>query len=125
MCIRNAYHCKECNTTFAIPAQNVTDSLWWKNVMCLLMYVKPVGNRQPVQDSLCNNKYCLRRTESGYLLCLEMRDECWFCIRYGGLGYCSNHLIYVPCETCFYKTWSSGPKSYRYDVPLHYRRQMQ
>ena len=38
MCIRNAYHCKECNTTFAIPAQNITDSLWWKDLMCLLMY---------------------------------------------------------------------------------------
>lgn len=121
MCFRNAYHCKECNTTFGIPLKhdNKKNPLKW--CLKLIFCCSTADDRQPLTDWLCDNKYCLRRTEEGYKLCLQLRDECWFCIRFGREHRCGYHLIYVPCRSCYYKSWTDPSDPRPYDVPLHYR----
>lgn len=124
MCIRNTYHCLECQTSFAIPLKKWRNSSWyntWILCHCCCDTDWPIS-QEPVQDQLCNNKHCLRRTEEGYKACLGIQDECYYCIRYGHLGQCFNKRIYVPCETCYYWTWDKRPNANTYNVLFHYRR---
>lgn len=56
--------------------------------------------RQPLVDKMCDNRYCMRRTDGGYEVCMPMDDPCYFCIRYGLAHLCAN--VYVPllCRRC-------------------------
>ena len=129
MCVRHAYRCRDCDLVFAIP-------LGQSLVVRILNRVIPRSSqsrelqrqREERVDVVCRNRHCLRRTESGYKMCLPMREPCWFCLRYGHDGSCFNRIIYDLCEDCFYRrqriaetpTQFSQPKVY--GLPKHYRR---
>lgn len=117
MCIRSVYYCQDCKTTFPIPLKSVQDSSWWKTLFCTNLS----KDKQSLNDWLCDNKHCLRKTEHGYLACLEMHDHCWFCIRYGKTFECYNQYIYVPCPTCYKKNWLNSYNNEPYCFPLHFR----
>lgn len=118
MCIRSVYSCPNCCLAFAIPQKSVTDSVWWTTLVCTNLS----AIKQPLKEWKCNNMHCLRRTESGYRLCLDMHENCYFCVRYGFNSYeCYNQYIYVPCRQCYDKYWITTYNNEPYGFPMHFR----
>lgn len=117
MCIRSVYYCQDCRKAFPIPFKQVTDSALWKRIFCIDLS----KYRQSLKDWQCDNHLCLRRTESGYHLCLNMHDNCYFCIRDNNLYECYNQYVYVPCQECYYKKWMHSYNYEPYSFPRHYR----
>jgi len=112
MCIRSVYYCQDCGVTFAIPAKRFQDTAWWKRIF----QTQGFNDRQPLKDWLCDNKLCLRRTEEGYLACLNMQNHCYFC----SID-CYNQYIYVPCRACYERNWLKAYNFASYCFPMHYR----
>ena len=92
MCVRHAYQCEKCNVIFEIPL----GQSWIHSALCWLT----IGTdaRQHYQDMLCDNKFCQRKTEGGYRVCLNMQDPCYFCIRFGHADQC--YTAYLPALCC-------------------------
>jgi len=72
-------------------------------------------------DQLCDNRYCMRRREGGYVACLAMNDSCYFCIRFGSETKCYNKYIPFFCRICL-KERHGSLASYPSEMP-HYRNQ--
>ena len=119
MCVRNAYSCTTCKLVFPMPQGQSLG----RRILCRWLKLGQT-KQEPRTDLLCKNQFCLRKTEEGYRLCLNMNEPCWFCLRFGHEDLCRNRLMHVLCEKCFYASRdSSSPSTTRYPYPLHYRRQ--
>ena len=106
MCVRHAYHCKECDTVFEMPL----GQSWVQTVLCWLAV--GTNDREACPDTLCDNKFCQRRTEGGYRVCLSMQGPCYFCIRFGHDNQCYTAFLSALCRQCL------GAKHFK---PAHYR----
>lgn len=51
-------------------------------------------------DKLCDIRYCQRRHEGGYSVCVFMDDPCYFCIRFGSEEQCFNQWVTQQCRPC-------------------------
>ena len=129
MCVRHAYRCKDCDLVFAIPlGQSLVVRILDRVIPRSSSSRRQQRQREERVDVVCQNKYCLRKTEIGYKMCLPMRDPCWFCLRYGHNGHCYNKIIYDLCKDCFYrrKRLAETPTQFSlpavYGLPKHYRR---
>jgi len=100
MCVRSVHYCPRCDRTFQVPKKR---SLAKKIVCCGGLLTLARGDRQEeaLTDWICPNVHCQRRTEGGYKVCLNVRDPCYFCIRYGNEGWCHNLTVNFQCEECF------------------------
>ena len=118
MCVRNAYCCTECELVYPMP---LGQSLG-RRILCHWLQLKR-DKQEPRTDILCKNQYCLRRTEEGYRLCLNMNEPCWFCFRYGHQELCGNRFLHLVCEKCFFASSDpASPPATRYPFPRNYRR---
>lgn len=77
--------------------------------------------RQPLVDQLCDNKFCMRRCDGGYNVCVAMDDPCYFCIRFGHPQTCRNTYLPLICRRC-HKAREPAEKSYP-SAPPHFRSQ--
>lgn len=100
MCVRSVHYCSGCDCAFVVPAR---ESLAKRMVCCggLVTLARGVGQREALTDWICNNKLCQRRTEEGYRVCLNVKDPCYFCIRYGHETLCYNRYVHFTCDECF------------------------
>lgn len=114
MCVRNAKSCSQCRLVFPMP---LSQSLG-RRILCRWLRL---GRYKPeiLTDILCDNLFCLRRTEEGYRLCLDTNEPCWCCLRIGQEGLCYNVITQVLCEKCFF---ASHPPTLQYPFPQHCRR---
>lgn len=117
MCVRNAYQCPQCKLVFAMPLCHTP----LRRVLCRWLRLAAKKQESRV-DLICKNNSCLRRTEEGYLLCLNMKEPCWFCLRFGHEYLCFNRTVSVLCRQCFVSSGDSTQRSARYPSPLHCRR---
>lgn len=62
----------------------------------------------PLVDKLCDNRYCQRRSEGGYSVCVFMDDPCYFCIRFGSEDQCFNNSATIQCRNCHAKAKQAG-----------------
>jgi hypothetical protein len=100
MCVTHVYRCPLCYEYRAVPRHrsSVTRHLCeWIRTGPLVV---GVDVKQPVVDKMCDNRYCMRRNEGGYQVCLFMEDPCFFCIRYGWQGRCFNQVLPLVCRSC-------------------------
>jgi hypothetical protein len=116
MCIRSVYYCQDCKTPFAIPLKTVKDTKLWQKI-----FFSDLGKcRTSVRDWLCKNKFCLRQTESGYVECLGIQENCN--ILCALKSECYNQYIYVPCRACYEKYYVKNYNGEPYCFPMHYRK---
>ena len=115
MCIRSAYYCLDCKTPFAIPFKTLKDTNLWK----LFSYKDFSKHRTSLRDWLCDSKFCLRQTESGYVDCLDIKYNCNICCK---KDECYNQYIYVPCRSCYEKYYVKNYNGEPYCFPMHYRK---
>ena len=116
MCVRSVYYCQDCQTPFAIPYKRLQDFAFWKKIFCTDFS----KHRTSLRDWLCDYKFCLRQSESGYVSCLGIKDNCKVCI--GKNVECYNQYIYVPCYKCYEKFYLKNYNFEPYCFPMHYRK---
>ena len=73
MCVRHAYRCKDCDLVFAIPlGQSLVVRILDRVIPRSSSSRRQQRQREERVDVVCQNKYCLRKTEIGYKMCLPM-----------------------------------------------------
>lgn len=100
MCLTHVYQCNTCQKCFPIPL--VRRPLL--SARRLIEWIQRDSHVRPnLVDHPCDNRYCMRRNEGGYSVCLFMNDPCYFCIRFGNPASCQP--LYVPfvCRSCYEK----------------------
>jgi len=123
MCQTHVYQCPSCSQCMSIPEvkPGTWRSWWWNLAGCW-----NGGCPEPLEDKLCDNRYCMRRTWGGYQACLAMDDPCYFCIRYGFEKWCFNRYVPLQCRTCFKgrspQTTDPWPPQPHLSQPPHHRR---
>lgn len=99
MCVTHAYRCPECGRCKSVPRIRSSVARYlceWARIGVIL------GDdiRQPLVDKMCDNRYCMRRNDGGYSVCVPMEDPCFFCIRYGVSDLCYNQYVSLVCLRC-------------------------
>lgn len=74
--------------------------------------------RQPLVDLVCDNRFCMRRSDAGYTVCVAMNDPCYFCLRFGHPHQCRNIALPLVCRQCHQDrepghTYPSRPPHFR------------
>ena len=100
MCIRNAYQCKGCLVNFPLP-----EAPSYANRLCTLLSSFSSNPGDPwkpqyIQPILCGHANCLRRTEGGYIACLNKTDSCFNCSQNDWHWNCCTRYIYGYCKEC-------------------------
>lgn len=127
MCLTHVYQCPECGHCNPVP--KVRTSVAKHLCEWIRMGQVTIGEdyRKPLVDKICDNRFCMRRADGGYSVCLEMTDPCYFCIRYGQPHLCSNHYLPLICRQCHKKQAHADPaakSSPKYpSSPPHFRTQ--
>ena len=121
MCIRFAYQCRNCHVVFQIPKERILwDSPWWMT-LCIRVLGSRYNRRLKLKEVLCDNKFCLRRDDAGYIKCMAKKDTCVYCIRFGDYLDCYTRHLYVQCQSCFNNRTDIDRSVHSYPVPWHFR----
>lgn len=124
MCVTHVYQCPKCQHCMAISRvrSSVAEHLceWIRTGQVTL----GEDYRQPLVDLVCDNRFCMRRTDGGYHVCLAMDDPCYFCLRFGQPESCRNVYLPLICRRCHSQQQEQESSKQKYpSTPPHFRSQ--
>jgi len=110
MCVTHVYRCLECDRCEAVPLLGSFESFWspqslrdrWQKWTGGSGGGGGGGKKEDrvAEDLLCDNRFCQRRSEGGYRVCLSLDYPCFFCIRFGKTEWCRNQKVTKICDDC-------------------------
>jgi hypothetical protein len=98
--MRHVYRCPECHSCVGLSRARSSVA----RRLCEWIRFGPItlGPHYcpPLVDLVCDNRFCMRRSDEGYWVCVAMNDPCFFCIRFGHPHQCRNILLPLLCRPC-------------------------